>query len=306
MSADFVEEVRQRLYPTRARLPMWFRPVLIVTAFQSLRAQGVEVKTVSNRFDLSGLMRSPLRPDFPATLNPADHLPRIREMAPIDGSEIVEWMHIAFAENIALSARVEEYNRLGSQLVGTTGDCAVPACIVEDTRFRSQPGSEIQRQGYAVVVTPQGSYNVPVREAQTGIFKDHLSWGSVPSVFSYQWTGVLLKWKELAETPINQSVGFYMDSACNTAPQFFLTTPPRPKVMARHVITLSSNKDQKVKLVYRNPSDYTRVLANFTVDVPQGTSDVIVTFVGFPVPPMVAEIQPERCVQTKLERYEVR
>jgi hypothetical protein len=76
--------------------------------------------------------------------------------------------------------------------------------------------------------------------------------------------------------------------------------------MARHVITLSSNKDQKVKLVYRNPSDYTRVLANFTVDVPQGTSDIIVTFVGFPVPPMVAEIQPERCVQTKLERYEVR
>jgi hypothetical protein len=285
---------------------MWFRPVLGMTAFQSLRVQGLDVRRVSDRFDVSGLMRSPLRPDFPVTLNPSDHLPRIREIAPVDGSEIVEWMHTAFAENIALTARVEEYNRLGSQLVGTTGDCAVPACIVEDVRFRSQPGSEIQRQGYAVVVTPQGSYNVPVGGAQTGIYKDLLTWGSAPWVGSYQWTGVLLKWKELAETPINQSVGFYMDSACNTAPQFFLATPPRPKVMARHVITLSSNKDQKVKLVYRNPSDYTRVLANFTVDVPQGTSDVIVTFVGFPVPPMVAEIQPERCVQTKLERYEVR
>jgi hypothetical protein len=303
---EFFEEVRQRLYPTRARLPMWFRPVLGMTAFQSLRVQGFDVRRVSDRFDVSGLMRSPLRPDFPVTLNPADHIPRIRAIAPIDGTEIVEWMHTAFAENIVLTARVEEYNRLGSQLVGTTGDCAVPACIVEDIRYRSQPGSEIQRQGYAVVVTPQGSYNVPVEGAQTGIYKDLLTWGSIPSVFNYQWTGVLLKWKELAETPINRSVGFHMDSACNTAPQFFLATPPRPKVMARHVITLSSNKDQKVKLVYRNPSDYTKVLANFTVDVPQGTSDIIVSFVGFPVPPMVAEIQPDRCVQTKLERYEVR
>jgi hypothetical protein len=303
---EFFEEVRQRFYPTRARLPMWFRPVLAMTAFQSLRVQGLDVRRLSDRFDVSGLIRSPLRPDFPVTLNPADHLPRIREMAPIDGTEIVEWMHTAFAENIVLTARIEEYNRIGSQIVGTTGDCAVPACIVEDVRFRSQLGSEIQRQGYAVVVIPQGSYNVPAGGAQTGIYKDLLTWGSVPWVGSYQWTGVLLKWKELAETPINQSVGFHMDSACNTAPQFFLATPPRPKVMARHVITLSLNKDQKVKLVYRNPSDYTRVLANFTVDVPQGTSDVIVTFVGFPVPPMVAEIQPERCVQTKLERYEVR
>jgi hypothetical protein len=301
-----MEEVRQRLYPTRVRLPLWFRPVLAMSAFQSLKAQGVDVKRVSDRFDLSGLMRSPLRADFPATLNPADHLPRIREMAPIDGTEIVEWMHIAFAENIVLTARVEEYNRLGSQIVGTTGDCAIPACIVEDIRFRSQPGSEVQRQGYAVVVTPRGSYNVPIGGGQTGVYQDLITWGSVPWVGSFQWTGVLLKWKELVETPINQTVGFHMDSACNTAPQFFLATPPRPKVMARHVITLSSGKDQKVKLVYRNPNDYTKVIADFTVDIPQGTSDIILTFVGFPVPPMVAEIQPERCVQTKLERYEVR
>jgi hypothetical protein len=306
MSVEFAEEVRQRLYPTRARLPLWFRPVLSMTASQSLKVQGYDVRRVSDRFDLSGLMRSPLRPDFPTTLNPADHLPRIRQIAPIDGTEIVEWMHNAFAENIALTARVEEYNRLGSQLVGTTGDCAVPACIVEDVRFRIQPGSEIQSQGYAVVVTPRGTYNVPVGRSQTGIYTDLLTWASVPNVFSFQWVGVLLKWRELAETPINQTVGFYMDSACNTAPQFFLTTPPRPKVMARHVITLSSNKDQKVKLVYRNPNDYTKVISDFIVDVPQGTSDIIVTFVGFPVPPMVAEIQPERCVQTKLERYEVR
>lgn len=306
MTVEFVEEVMQRLYPTKTRLPIWFRPVMSLTAFQSLKAQGVDVRRVSDRFDVSGLMRSPLRPDFPVTLNPADHLPRIREMAPVDGTEIVEWMHTAFAENLILTARVEEYNRLGSQFVGTTGDCAVPGCIVEDVRFRSQPGSEIQRQGYAVAVTPRGSYNVPVGGGQTGIYNDLLTWASVPSVFSYQWIGVLLKWKELAETPINTTVGFYMDSACNTAPQFLLAEPPRPKVMARHVITLSSSKDQKVKLVYRNPNDYTRVIANFTVDVPQGTSDIIVTFVGLPVPPMVAEIQPERCVQTKLEKYEVR
>jgi len=299
--------IELRVYPTSVDLPSWALTGLNV-ALTTLRLDELDISMSERQIDLvSGLSRSPVFPFLKPALDPKEVLTDIQSIAPIDGREVVEWMQIAAAENAVLSARVTEYNRLGSNLMSGSGDSYIPGVYVDDSSFRSQLGSQITSQGYGVVITPRGTYNVPVRGKQTGIFRDHLTWGSISWVSVVQWIGNLLKWRSLAKTPIKQSVGFYMDSIGNVAPLFVLQQTSRPKIFARAIITLTSSSSQTVVINFRDPNDYTRVIANVKANVGAGTYDIKIRFIAFPfVPPMVAEIQPQDKVQTKLESYEVR
>ncbi|GAH75660.1 unnamed protein product, partial [marine sediment metagenome] len=120
-------EVISRFYPTTVRLPVWCRGLSLGSALKNISIGDITVRRISTVFDKEkGLSRSLLFPQFPPGLNPLDLGERIREEAPIDGAEIVEWMQLAAAENAVLDARCMEYNRLGSQLVSKSGDAYIP------------------------------------------------------------------------------------------------------------------------------------------------------------------------------------
>jgi hypothetical protein len=275
-------------------------------ALSSLRIGDFTVRRLSGEFTLRGLMKSPLRPDLRVALHPAEVVEDVRVIAPVDGSEVVEWMQISAAENIVMQARIAEYNALGSQLVGGSDDPFIPGLVVEDIKMENVTGATVASRGYASVSTPRGSFNVPRLGKSTGVFRDLLAWGSISWVGSIQYTGNLLKWKSLAETPIRQTVGFYMDSAGNTAPNFFVQMPPRPALTVRARLVVESSDRQELGITFRDPSDYTKTLSTRKVDLQSGGNQVEYTLSAFPyVPPVVAEIQPENNKQTKLNEYTV-
>lgn len=296
-----------RVYPTTVRLPLWVRPITLRQAIMSLRISDVSVRRISESFSLRGLMKSPYRPDLNPMLHPEEILPEIQSMASIDGREVVEWMQISAAENVVMQARIAEYNALGSQMTGTSGDPYIPGVIVEDIKFQSIMGVDVATQGYAPVITPRGNFNVPNLRKSTGIFRDLISWGSISyNIGGIQFISNLLKWKDLATTPIRQTVGFYMDNKGNTAPLFFVQQPTRPALTVVVKQTYTSNDKQTITINFRDPTNYTKVLGSKQVDVPAGTAEVSYTVSAFPyVPPVVAELQPKDNVQTKLESYTV-
>jgi hypothetical protein len=228
----------------------------------------------------------------------------------VEGSNsyVVETMsvHNCAAENAVLQARIAEYNRLGSELAGANGDGYIPGVVVEDIKFQSQSGATVSSQGYAIATTPRGNFNVPSLKKAPGVFKDLISWGSMSYLGAIQFNGTLLKWKSLAETPINQTVGFYMDTRGNVAPNFFVQQPTRPALTVTVTQVFSSDQSQTLKLNFRDPTDYSRIVGSKNVSIASGTSQVSYTVSAFPyVPPIVAEIQPQDSIQTKLESYTV-
>jgi hypothetical protein len=299
-------EYRVRFYPTAVRLPLWAGRLSLRAAVERLRVGELAVRRLSSEFSLRGLSVSPLFPKLKVALDPNEVLPEIERYAAVDGVEVVRWMQVAAAENAVMQARINEYNLLGSQMVGQSGDAAVPGVQVEDIKYSSELGATVSARGYGVAVTPTGNFNVPSLGKAAGIFKDLLSWGSISAVYSVQWVGNLLKWKSLASTPINQTVGFYMDTRGNVAPQFFLQSPPAPRLTATVRVVLECNSKQTVTINLRDPSNYTRTVATRSADVPAGQSEITFTLSSFPyVPPLVSEVQPQDGVQTKLNSYTV-
>jgi hypothetical protein len=297
----------EKAYPTMVRMPIWSRPSLTSIALSRIKISEPTVNIISERFILErGLLPCPFKPISRLALDPSEVLEVVKSEAPIDGREIVEWMQISAAENIVMQARIAEYNRLGSELIGRSGDAYIPGVVVEDLYYISQTGSDVGMQGYATVRTPRGSFNVPAPGKIPGIFRDILSWGSIPWLGIEQFIGNLLKWKSLAETPITQTVGFYMDSEGQVAPNFFAQIPPRPSLTVAVRMKFSTNTKQTIKINFRDPSDYTRVVGSKSVEIPSGESEVTYTVTAFPyVPPVVSEIQPRDRTQTKLEEYVV-
>jgi len=307
MLRSFRGQLEKGVYPTTLRLPLWARPMSIQPALRRLSISEIKAKLISETFLLErGLRISPLRPEIPPTLSPIRILPIIREIAPIDGVEVVEWMHISAAENTVLQARILEYNSLGSQIVGANGDPYIPGVVVENIRFLSELGSTIASRGYSIVSTPRGNFNVPNLGNTTGVFRDLISWASTSYIGKVQTVGTLLKWRDLAQTPITQPVGFFMDLAGNVAPHFFVQQPPRPALTVTVRQIFSSDKPQTIKLNFRDPTNYSNIVGTKSVAIAAGTSEVTYTLSSFPyVPPLVAEIKPQDGVQTRLESYTV-
>ncbi|RLG86311.1 MAG: hypothetical protein DRO39_03500 [Thermoprotei archaeon] len=223
-----------------------------------------------------------------------------------DNSYVVDTIatHNCHAANVVISARMEEYKRLGSSLVGASDDPFIPGLKVEDIRFRSERGRDVAARGYAVLETPRGSVNVPVPGKATAVFRDLLAWGAVLEAFLVQWTGVLLKWRELATNP-GDRVAFPSFRGL-AAPQFFVhsSSVPAPVNIARFSIT--TDRPQTITIRARNVNDYTDVMFEDRIQLGEGRNEVELPIFGFPVvPAMVIEIQPEDGAKTILDWYEV-
>ncbi len=301
-------ELRGRLYPTTLRLPMWARGLTLGPAIRTFRVSEPRVRAISPTFIKErGLTRALSFPEVRPTLDPLEALAQIRTEKPLVPGEIVGWMQIAGAENAVLQARMREYNRLGSEMDAQSGDPYIPGVSVGDVYFPSRlRGASVRSQGFAVASTPRGDFRVPALGKSTGIFRDLISWGSAPRLYSAQWIGNLIKWRSLAETPIRQTVGFYRDNAGNTAPNFFVQQPTRPALSVTVRQRISSDKDQTLNINFRDPTNYSKVMGSKSIAVARGENEVVYSLSAFPyVPPTVAELQPQNGTSTKLEEYVV-
>lgn len=297
-----------RVYPTTLRMPIWARPLAITQAISTLRISEIEVKQISDIFEKeAGLLRPLALPDLPPAFDPREYFEEVQTAAPVDGTEVVDWMQVSAVENAVLSARMAEYNRLGSQMVARSGDGYVPGVYADDCFiYRIQTGADVASAGYGIARTPRGNFQFPHLGGSTGIFRDLISWASESRPGGIQWNASLIKWKSLAETPIGETVGFYRDWMGNSAPNFFVQKPTRPKLSVTVRQRFSSSDPQTLGIIFREPSNYSQNVGTKSVAIAAGTHDVSYTVSAFPfVPPLVAEIQGANGVDLKLDAYEV-
>jgi len=292
---------RRAAYPTVAKLPEWAENA----AYRNAAAEMVlrEVRPVG-RYSEAELEKAPWCPDAPSTMDWNSIESWMKEIAPIEEEQIVEWMHSAAAANVVISAREEEYKRLGSSLVGVSDDPYIPGVTVQDLNFRSELGRTVAGRGYSILETPRGTVNVPVPGKATAIFKDVLAWAAVLDAFLVQWTGVLLKWRELATNP-SRDLAFPSFRGL-VAPQYFTHASSLPVPVNQVTIRVASDKAQTLTIRGRSVDDYTDVILENTVEVPSGESEASFLVFGFPaVPTMVVEVQPEDGTRTILKKWEV-
>jgi len=294
--------------PTRFRFPLWARrnSITLKGALARLKIGDLTVRRIRVEFKPRNLVKPYLFPRLPATLNPRTYHEYFVREIPIDGTEIVEWMHIAATDNAILSARKLEYERVGSELEVAGGDAFIPGISVSNIVYASELGSVVARRGEGIVGTPRGTFTVPVLGKSPGVFNDLLTYGSISYCGPMQWGGPLIFWRDLASTPIRQTIGFFMDWRGNQAPHFFEQLPLRPAVSVTVRQIFNSSLPQTLALTFRDPTNYTRVLGTREVDVAEGENEITWTMRAFPyVPPCVTQIQPQDNVETSMEEYVV-
>jgi len=268
-----------------------------------INIEEIKTRLVRPEFTLRGLSRSRVFPEFPIEVETEAILPMVREYAPIDGVEVVEWMQECAADNAILDSIMADYERAGSRVYSRSGDPAAPGVRVHDTYFPSVPGRTVASRGYAVLATPYGNFNVPSRGKLALTMKDFLGWGAAPWVGSYQWRGIIMRWVELASAPIKDRGGV-LNSTGLVAPQFFyVSTKMLP--MATMTLGLSSDKDQTVVVTGRDTADYGKVNFSIDVGIPAGQSETTIRLFSVPMRPFVMEIQPSDGTSTVLDSLSV-
>jgi len=301
---NFPFEVKVRgkaMFPTAVKLPEWARDARYRNAVAEMVVQ--EVRRVGD-YTEEGLEKPLWSPDAPSTMDWNTIEAWMKEIAPIEEEQIVEWMQTAAAANVIISAREEEYKKLGSSLVGNSDDAYIPGLSVEDVRFRPELGRTVASRGYAVMETPRGNVDVSVPGKATGIFRDLLCWGACLDAYLVQWTGVLLKWRELTTNP-SGDLGFPNFRGL-VAPQFFAHSSSIPAPVNMVTMRVCSDKPQTISIRGRSVDDYRDVILEQNISVPEGESEVSFYIFGFPVVPVMAvEMQPEDGTKTVLRKWEV-
>lgn len=270
----------------------------------SFQLQNVSLKR--SEFDLrKGLMKPSLLPWAPVAIDSSQALPAVMEAAPL-AADVVRWMHVAAADIVAFDAMCEEYNRLGSQLLSGSGDPYIPGVRVGDIRGESVEGGTVRARGYGTVITPAGSFNVPVMGKATFARGDILAWGAIPDPgIGVQWVLTLLQWRELAEAPITERVRFAGSSGF-VAPNFFsIPTTFAPVRTLR--IGLTSDKPQTMVIRGRGiKGAFENVIFDDVFNVDAGESEIIYNVMGVPfVGAFTIELAPADGTQTVLDYIDI-
>ena len=302
---NFPEKFRGA-YSTRMELPDWFFNFSIDTLNRvkklGILAGGVEVNTVGE-YDEKEILDSGNFGE-PATLDYDKVLAWAKQDIPLDQPDVVEWMVEATAAGAILMARAREYERAGSYMLTASDDANIPGVRVEDIYYRKERGTDVASRGYAVIITPQGNFNVPVPGKQTVITKNILAWGSVIRAYIVQWIGALIKWKDLAINPQSR-IGFANTSGL-VAPLFIGHQASRRAFRNIVEMSVTTNKSQTMRINFRSPTDYTVVYGSLNIPLREGQNVVKFKIRSlFGVPPMVVELQPEDRTNTALDYYKV-
>jgi len=303
-----VGETLLRYHPTQLPLAKWAaeNPRVMEQGIENFSFREFVVRRITEIFDINRIpiKPSPLFPQFGKVLATEDVLPHIQQEIPPDGTEIVEWMHDVTATNVVMTAREAEYN-VHSQFVTDTGDGYIPGVRVASIAFRSIRGYDYARRGYATVVSPAGEINVPRYTMRTIIGRDFLGWAYAGKQYGIQWKGALGQFTRLSDR-ITSAVGFPNIDG-KVAPFFVLQQPSRETQRAVVRMVIDSNRDQRMRIIFRDPNDYRRVIDEGEIEVPKGRSTIEFVVASYPaVPPVVNHMQPEDGTKTVLNTFEVR
>jgi len=261
-----------------------------------------ERRVISERVDLtSGLVVEKAFAEWvpKAYIRDEDVHPLVEAEAPVDGVEIVEWMHDCVAASVVLFGVTEAYDRLGSRLLVQSGDPYIPGVNVSsDYKYKSWRGATVSSRGYAEAITPVGTVRVPAEGCLTVASGKFLGWLAALKIRVEQWKGVLMHWAELASKPIKERVQ-HANIDGLVAPQFFNIPAPLALPVNRTTVVVTSDKPQTVSFKGRSPTDYGTVMFDFKQDIPSGETSIVYRVIGLPrVTAHVLEIQPEHGTAT--------
>jgi len=235
----------------------------------------------------------------------------VAEAEPSDGSEIGDWMHLAVSESVLNGFIAENYNQSNrSYMEVTSADAYTPGVRLGGIKFISEASRKVRNRGYSRVRLPDKSeVTVPSYGGVTIIRKNLLAWAHDDArKGKKQHTGKLMKWSRLAETiegTVRNLVCQDYGGENGINPQFFAQNFRRAVRAIRVRARFWSKTDQRVKIRWRDPRDYSRVVYEDFIDAPNGQSELTVTFGATPnTPPLVAEVQPTRNNFT-IESYSV-
>jgi hypothetical protein len=270
----------------------------------SFQLQSISLKR--SEFDLKGrLMKPSLLPWAPIEVDSSLALPAIADAAPL-AHDVVEWMQKAAADVAVFDAMCEDYNRLGSQLVSSSGDGYIPGVKAGDIRGQSVEGGTVRARGYGTVITPAGSFNVPVKGKATYAKGDILAWAALPDPGTgIQWVLTLLQWLELATAPISERVRFASSSGL-VAPNFF-SIPATFAPIRTLRIGMTSDKPQTIAIRGRGAKGaFQSVIFEDSFSIDAGESEVVYNVVGVPfVGAFTLELAPSDNTQTILDYIEI-
>jgi len=311
---DLVAPVREavvagrvlRYHPTQIPLARWASPRIMTEGVRNFSFGRPEIRLITEVFDLRriGIEVSPVFPRLGKVLATEEAAERLRQEAPVDRTEIVEWMHDSAAALAVMSAREVEYNR-HSQVETRSGDAYIPGVRLTSLSFERVSGYEYWSRGFARAFTPVGTINVPRMSLVPIVGRDFLGWAFAGPQSWIQWTGVLAELKRLASR-VTSPVGF-PNLWGRVPPLWLLQQPGREAQRAEVVMVIDSDRDQRLRIAFRDPNDYTRVIDAGEIDVPRGRSEVRFVVASYPaVPPVVNEVKPEDNTQTVLNRFETR
>jgi hypothetical protein len=229
---------------------------------------------------------------------------QIATEVPIDGVEVVSWMHHAAANFAVFETMAEEYHRAGSELLCASGDAYIPGVRVGSITAKSELGSAVSQRGYGIVNTPYGDFRVPCRGKITIAIRDLLAWAALPTIYEVQWLLTLLQWTDLARAPIKERIRFGSASGL-VAPNFFIVGPRAPLPINIMKVGVTTDKPQKMQIKARGlpqQKSVDEVLFEDEIDLSKGQNEFIYYYWGFPVAPrIVLELQPENNTETVLD-----
>jgi len=311
---DLVAPVREatvagrvlRYHPTQMPLAKWVTPRVMSEGVRNFSFGRPEIRHITAEFDLRriAIEVSPIFPRLGKVLATEDAVEKIRQEAPVDRTEIVEWMHDSCVATAVMSAREAEYNK-HSQVETRSSDGYIPGVRLSSLAFERVSGYTYWSRGYARAFTPVGTVNVPRMSLRPIVGRDFLGWAFAGPRHWIQWTGVLAEVRRLADR-ITSPVGF-PNLWGRVAPFWVLQQPSRETQRAEVRMVFDSDRDQRIRITFRDPNDYTRVIDAGEIDVPKGRSEIRFIIASYPaVPPVVNEMKPEDNTRSVLDRFEVR
>jgi len=298
-----------RYRPTRMRLPSWVDRDTMTEGVDGFSSSiDINVERVDEARPLSILRNSPMFPNVSKEFRTGNLLQEFKDRSPSDGVEIVDWMHISASEAAVMSGWESEYNE-NSQVNTTSGDPTAPHDIigVSDFNFEPTPGRDVASSGSATFRTPDQTVEIANNSGKAVYGKDNVGWGGVDArPGSYQWNGKVAQFLDLGQTPIENPVRF-PDFGKYTIPNIFNQSPPSSSDQATVSFAISSEAGQDMDIAFRDPNDYTNPVAQNTVSVPEGTSELEFNVTANPeVPPLLAEVKPTEAGSVQsIEAYTV-